>query len=153
MSSRSGDTTVSEAGVPDRVGAAISYEGITGASFSAQVARESWSALNGLGSSGATSAVDAWEGGVGLEAVGPRIAERLVVLRAGARYRTLPFQAAESDVGELSFSGGIGAQFFRNRAAFDMTLQHSSRSVSDPSVLGDVSERAFTLSFGLRVRP
>ncbi len=153
INSRSRDTVVSEAGVPDRFGAAISYDGITGASFSAQVARESWSALNGLGSAEATSAVDAWEGGVGFEAAGPRIAERLVVLRAGARYRTLPFQAAESDVGELSFSGGIGAQFFRNRAAFDMTLQHSSRSASDSSLPGDVSERAFILSFGLRVRP
>ena len=153
ITSRSRDTTVSEARVPDRIGAAISYEGIAGASLSAQVARESWAALNGLGSSEATNAVDAWEGGLGLEAAGPRIAERLVVLRAGARYRTLPYQAAESDVGELSFSGGIGAQFFRNRAAFDVTLQHSSRSASDSAVLGDVSERAFTLSFGLRVRP
>lgn len=153
ISSRAGDSTLSEASVPDRFGAAISYEGVTGASLSAQVARESWSALNGLGSAASSNAVDAWEGGVGLEAAGPRIAERLVVLRLGARYRTLPFQAAASDVNELSFSGGVGAQFFRNRAAFDVTLQHSSRSASESATVSDVKERAFTVSFGLRVRP
>ena len=152
ISSRSRDTTVSEAGVPDRLAAAISFEGITGASVSAQVAHESWSSLNGLGSATANG-VDAWEGGLGLEAAGPRIADRLLVLRAGARYRTLPFQAAGSDVRELSFSGGVGAQFFRNRAAFDLTLQYSSRSAGEPAITGDPRERAFTLSFGLRVRP
>lgn len=152
ISARSGDTTVSEARVPDRFAAAVSFEGIAGASLSAQVAHESWSSLNGLGSTSVTS-VDAWDGGVGIEAVGPRIAERLVVFRAGARYRTLPFQAVSSDVGELSFSGGIGAQFFRNRAAFDVTVQHSSRSAADSDATGNARERAFTLSFGLRVRP
>lgn len=153
ISSRLRDTTLTEARVPDRFGAAISFDGITGASLSAQVSRETWSALNGLGSATTAAAVDAWEGGIGLEAAGPRIAERLVVFRAGARFRTLPYQAAESDVSELSFSGGIGAQFFRNRAAFDMTVQHSSRSAGDSSIPSDVKERAFILSFGLRVRP
>jgi len=152
ISTRSGDTTVSRAGVPDRLAAALSYEGISGASVSAQVARESWSSLNGLGSA-AVNAVDAWEGGVGLEAAGPRIAERLLVFRAGARYRTLPFQAVGSDVTELSFAGGLGAQFFRNRAALDVTVQYSSRSAGEPAAAGDPRERAFTLSFGLRVRP
>ncbi|MEO5579841.1 MAG: hypothetical protein ABIR58_04230 [Gemmatimonadaceae bacterium] len=152
ISARSSDTTVSEASVPDRFAGAVSYEGIPGASFSAQVARESWSRLNGLGTASA-NAVDAWEGGLGLEAAGPRVAERLLVLRAGARYRTLPFQAAGTDVNELSFSGGLGAQFFRNRAAFDVTLQYSSRSASEAAAIENARERAFTLSFGLRVRP
>ncbi|HVF40059.1 MAG TPA: hypothetical protein VM939_09165, partial [Gemmatimonadaceae bacterium] len=87
-----------------------------------------------------------------LETAGPRIAERLIVFRVGARYRTLPFQAASDDVEELSFSGGVGAQFFRNRAAFDMTLQYSARSAA-AAVLESAKERAFILSFGLRVRP
>ena len=152
LRSRANDTIASEAHVPDRIGAAVSYEGIAGASFSAHAARDSWSALNGLGSAAAT-AVDSWEGGIGLEAAGPRVAERLFVLRAGARYRTLPFQAAGRDVAELSFAGGIGAQFFRNRAALDLTLQHSRRSPDGAGEIGSARERAFTLSFGLRVRP
>lgn len=147
----SNDSTVSEANVPDRIAAGLSYEGITGASLSAQVARETWSSLNGLGSDAATAA-DAWEGGVGLETAGPRIADRLLVFRLGSRYRTLPFQAADDEVSELSFAGGVGAQFFRNRASFDMTLQYSSRSAA-AAALESARERSFTLSFGLRVRP
>lgn len=145
------DSTVSEANVPDRYSAGLSYEGITGASISAQVSRETWSAMNGLGTDAATAA-DAWEGGFGIETAGPRIAERLIVFRAGTRYRTLPFQAAGSKVDELSFVGGVGAQFFRNRAAFDMALQYSTRS-AEAAALSEARERSFILSFGLRVRP
>jgi len=152
LRSRANDSIASEARIPDRFGAAVSYEGIAGASLSAHAARVNWSALNGLGSAAAT-AVDSWEGGLGIEAAGPRVAERLFVLRAGARYRTLPYQAAGSDVAELSFAGGIGAQFFRNRAALDLTLQHSRRSPDGGGEINSARERAYTLSFGLRVRP
>jgi hypothetical protein len=72
------------------------------------------------------------------------------VLRIGARYRTLPFLAADSEVKELSFAAGIGAQFFRNRAALDIALERAQRK-ADASV--DARERAYLLSFGLRVRP
>lgn len=150
IEARAGDSVVSEANIPDRLGAAVTYEGIPGTSLSAHVARDLWSAMNGLGSSAAT-AVDAWEGGVGLEGLGPRIASRQTILRLGGRYRTLPFLAAGSEVNELSFGGGIGAQFFRNRATFDISFERASRTPELSSV--DVTERAYIFGFGLRVRP
>ncbi|MDO8500412.1 MAG: hypothetical protein Q7S20_01045 [Gemmatimonadaceae bacterium] len=150
IEARAGDSTVSKANIPDRYAAGVSYEGIPGSSISAHLAREQWSSLNGLGSS-AANAVDTWEGGFGVESLGPRVADRQTVLRLGARYRTLPFTAAGNEVKELSFAGGIGAQFFRNRATFDMTVERAGRSVSAGSL--DARERAFILSFGLRVRP
>lgn len=150
LDAKAGDSVVSSADVPDRFGAAISYEGIPGSSLSLHVARDLWSNMNGLGSSAAT-AVDAWEAGGGLEALGPRIAARQTVLRLGARYRTLPYLAAGSEVNELSVGGGIGAQFFRNRATFDMSVERASRKPDQSSV--DASERAYIFSFGLRVRP
>lgn len=152
LHAHSGDTTVATAKIPDRYGAAISFSGIPGAVISAQADRNLWSAMNGLGSQDAR-AVDAWDTGVGLEATGPRLFERVVLLRLGARYRTLPFVAGGSEVRELAFAGGFGAQFSRNRAAFDVTLQHASRSPNSSATIGDVKERAYTLSFGLRVRP
>lgn len=151
LNARTGDTIVSSARIPDRYGAAISYAGLPGATISAQLARDLWSSLNGLGSDEAR-AVDAWDAGGGIEATGPKILERTILIRLGARYRTLPFVALGSEIRELSFAGGFGAQFSRNRAAFDVTLQHASRSPNG-GTLGDVRERAFTLSFGLRVRP
>jgi hypothetical protein len=54
-------------------------------------------------------------------------------------------------VKELSFMGGIGTQFFRNRATFDVTFERAGRTVDDSDV--DAKERAYILSFGLRVRP
>lgn len=152
LNARTGDTIVSSAKIPDHYGVAISYAGIPGATISAQLARDLWSSLNGLGSDEAR-AVDAWDAGGGIEATGPKILERTILIRLGARYRTLPFVASGSEVRELSFAGGFGAQFSRNRAAFDVTLQHASRSPNGSGTLGDIRERAFTLSFGLRVRP
>jgi len=144
------DSVVSEADVPDRLSAGVSFEGIPGSSISAHVSRELWSSMNGLGSS-AANAVDTWEGGVGVESLGPRIAQRQLVLRVGGRYRTLPFTAAENDVKELSVAAGIGAQFFRNRATFDVSLERAARSVDGSAI--DAKERSYILSFGLRVRP
>jgi hypothetical protein len=145
----SSTSKISSARVPDRYGAGITYEGIPGSSFSAHVSRDMWSRMNGLGSSDAT-AVDTWEGGFGIESLGPRILQRQSVLRIGARYRTLPFLAAGAEVKELSFAAGLGAQFFRNRAAFDIAFERAQRK-ADSSV--DARERAYILSFGLRVRP
>jgi hypothetical protein len=150
IEAKNGDSTVSEADVPDRIGAGVSYDGIPGSSISATVSRELWSSLNGLGSENAT-AVDTWEGGLGLETLGPRIVQRQTILRLGGRYRQLPFLAAGSEITELSFGGGIGAQFFRNRAMFDVSFERASRKPEDSSL--DVSERAYIFSFGLRVRP
>ncbi len=149
---RSGDTLVSTARIPDRLAAGLSFEGISGASISGQVARDLWSSMNGLGTD-AARAVDAWDTGVGVEALGPRIAERVVVLRIGGRYRTLPFLAAGEEVRELSFAAGIGAQFTRNRAAVDFAVQRSTRRTPSGGALDGVRERGLTLSFGLRVRP
>ncbi|MGK2963556.1 MAG: hypothetical protein ACSLFK_15660 [Gemmatimonadaceae bacterium] len=150
IDAKAGDSTVSQADIPDRYSAAITYEGIPGSSISAQVSRDTWSSLNGLGSADAT-AVDGWEGGLGIEALGPRIAARQTVLRLGGRYRTLPFLAGGSEVDEMSFGGGLGAQFFRNRATFDFSVERASRSPKLSSV--EASERAYIFSFGLRVRP
>jgi hypothetical protein len=153
LKARSADTVVASARIPDRYAVGISYEGISGASVAAQVARDQWSAMNGLGSEEAR-AVDAWDAGGGIEATGPRILERVVLIRLGGRYRTLPFLAAGGEVREASVAGGFGAQFSRNRAAFDVTVQHAWRSADAAAgTVGSVRERAFTLSFGLRVRP
>lgn len=152
ISAHARDTLVSQANVPDRISAGISYEGIPGSSASAHVSRQTWSKLNGLAGPLGSAAADGWDSGVGVEAVGPRLSDRQTILRLGARYRTLPYEAGGKKVKELSFGGGIGAQFFRNSAAFDLTLERALRS-SDAASLSGLRERAFIFSFGLRVRP
>jgi hypothetical protein len=148
IEARNADSAVAEADVPDRYGFGVAYEGIPGSSISAHVSRDMWSSLNTLSSAEAT---DTWEGGMGIESLGPRIMNRQTVLRIGGRYRTLPFLAAGSEVTELSFAAGLGAQFFRNRATFDFALERAGRKAKESDV--GATERSYILSFGLRVRP
>ena len=74
--------------------------------------------------------------------------QRIVTLRAGARYRTLPFGLNGEKVTEKTFAAGFGAPLTRDRASFDVAIQRASRSTGS-----DVKERGFILSIGLRVSP
>lgn len=147
LRAQSGDTTVGSARIPDHYSASVIYEGIPGASISARVGHDAWSSLGSLSSSN-TIAFDGWDMGGGIEASGPRIMQRLVTLRAGARVRTLPFGFNGEKVTETSFSAGFGAPLTRDRASFDFSIQRANRTAG-----GDVKERGLILSFGLRVSP
>ena len=146
LSAQSGDTAIGSARLPDHYSASMIFEGIPGASISARVAHDAWSSLGSL-SSANTKAFDGWDMGVGVEATGPRIIQRIITLRAGARSRTLPFGFNGEKVTETSFTAGFGAPLTRQRASFDFAIQTASRTAAD------VKERGLILSFGLRVSP
>jgi len=141
----SGDTTIGRGRLPDHYSASVSYDGITGANISARVAHDNWSSLSSIGTT--VQGFDAWDYSVGGEASGPRVMQRIIVMRAGARFRTLPFGFNGQKVSETSFMGGIGVPLARDRAALDFTVQRAARSA------GGVNERGLILSFGLRVSP
>lgn len=145
LRAESGDTAIGRARLPDHYSASVSYEGIPGANISARVARDNWSSLSSIGST--VQGFDAWDYSVGAEASGPRVMQRLIVMRAGARFRTLPFGFNGEKVSETSFMGGLGVPLARDRAAFDFTIQRAGRSA------GGIKERGLILSFGLRVTP
>lgn len=146
LRAESGDTAIGKARLPDHYSASVVYEGITGASISARVAHDAWSSLSALSSSN-IKGFDSWDTGVGVEATGPRILQRIVMVRVGARFRTLPFAFNGEKVSESSFMAGLGVPLARERASFDFSVQRANRTS------GDVSERGFILSFGLRVSP
>ena len=146
LRAESGDTAIATANIPDRISAGITYEGITGATLSARVSHERWSSLAGL--SGSSEVFDGWDSSVGAEVSGPRLMQRILTLRAGGRYRTLPFGFNGSKVSETAFMAGFGAPLTRNRATLDFAVQRAVRSSS-----GDINERGFIFSFGLRVSP
>jgi len=73
--------------------------------------------------------------------------QRIIALRAGARFRTLPFAYNGEKVSESTFAAGLGVPLSRDRAALDFSLQHASRTAAD------IKERGLILSFGLRVTP
>jgi hypothetical protein len=140
------DTVIARASAPTRVGVGLRYElGASGA-VGVRASHEGWSSLKSLGSSRLT-AFDSWDLGVGGEWRAGQIMRTPVVLRGGARYRTLPFGYNGSEVEELAVATGIGLQF--GLASFDTGLQFANRSVG----ANGITERAFTLSIGVRVRP
>ncbi|PYO76755.1 MAG: hypothetical protein DMD63_13585 [Gemmatimonadetes bacterium] len=161
LRAESGDTAIGSARIPDHYSASVTFEGIPGAVISARVAHDAWSSLTNLSSSG-IQAFDGWDTGVGIEASGPRILQRIITVRAGARFRTLPFGypapcappiptgsscTNPERVSETSFAAGLGVPLTRERASLDLSLQRASRSAAD------IKERGFILSIGLRVSP
>lgn len=141
-----GDTSVASGGAPDRIGVSAAYLGIAGTMIAARTSLERWSSL---GDFGGARAADAWDTAVGADVAGPRFgAERALMLRAGARWRTLPFLISGSKVSERSWTVGAGTAFADGRMSADVT---GVRALRDAGI--GVAERAWTLSVGLTVRP
>jgi hypothetical protein len=142
------DTLLAAANVPSQFGASIAYVGIANSAISVRTSHENWSALGSLGTPGLIG-VSAWDTSIGGDFAGPKIGDRIVFLRGGYRHRTLPFQALTRTVTENSFSGGTGTAFANGRVLTDLSLIRSSRSAADIPA----SEHAWTISFGISVRP
>jgi hypothetical protein len=158
LSLKHGDTTLSSARVPDRLALSAAYLGIRGTSIAVRTAKEQWSDMRGLGS--ATLPIsEGWDTSVGADVLGPRLAGQALQLRAGARWRTLPFgvrptlagggSGPSAEVSERSYSFGAGTLLARGRAALDVAGIRASRRSSATAI----QENAWTLSVGVTVRP
>ena len=161
------DSVLRTGRLPSRAGVSVAYTGLAGAVFSAGADFEQWSAMNGFGSED-VRAQDTHEYGLGVEVEGPRVRGSIVALRGGFRWRTLPFGVTTPvtvvpgviDLGpqrtdwvkERAWSLGAGVPLANvgglSRAALDIAIQSAGRS-GYPGV----SERGWTLSVGLAVRP
>jgi hypothetical protein len=141
------DTVLARARVPNRFGMSLAYLGIANSAISIRTSRENWSALGGLGTTN-LQGEDGWDSSIGADLAGPRLSNRILFLRAGARTRTLPFHAAGKTVKENSFSGGTGTTFANGRVMADLAVIRALRSADVGA-----SERAWTISLGISVRP
>jgi len=150
MTVKHADTTLSKANVPDRMSFGLAYIGIRGTTIAARASKEMWTDMRGLGSP-TLPINNAWDTSVGADVLGPRIAQRNIQVRAGVRWRTLPFGLVDSEIKEKTASFGLGTLFARGRLAVDASV---IRALRDPvsSVL-DLRESAWTLSTGFTVRP
>jgi hypothetical protein len=147
LSLKRGDTTLSNANVPNRLALSAAFLGIRGTTLAVRTARDEWSRMRLLGSP-SLRITDSWDTSVGADVLGPRFGERSLQLRGGMRWRTLPFGLPTSAVKENSFSLGAGTLLARGRAALDIAGIRASRTAT-----GNVSESAWTVSFGVTVRP
>jgi hypothetical protein len=151
MTVKRADTTLSKATVPDRMSFSLAFLGIRGTTIAARTSKETWTNMRGLGSP-TLPISDGWDTSIGADVLGPRIGQRSMQVRAGARWRTLPFGLPDSEIREKSASFGLGTMFARGRMALDVT---GIRALRDPvsSTVVDLRESAWTLSAGLTIRP
>jgi hypothetical protein len=151
------EETLDDGRLPARAGVSVAYTGVTGAVFAAGLNWEQWSRMS-LGSSN-VRAQDTREIGLGVEVEGPRLRGAIVAFRGGFRDRGLPFGISDDGdepftrfARERAFSLGTGIPLATvggaSRAMLDLGIQRASRSGAP-----GVSERAWTLSLGLAVRP
>jgi len=145
---RERDSLRTQADVPMRYGVGVRYDVFAGTSVALRADRTLWSDMEGLGSARATPR-DAWDTGVGIDALGPRLVGQQLTLRGGFRRRTLPFLASNEQVRETSFSFGTGAPLAGGRAALDFFLERANRTAGD----FDGKEKSWTFGLGLTVRP
>jgi hypothetical protein len=144
---RSGDTLVARARVPDRFGAGVQFTGITGTTLGARMEYMKWSNMRGLVSE-STPVDDTWEIGAGADVAGPKLGTRAVLLRAGVRWRELPFGVtAASKSTEFELGGGLGFQLPFERAMAELGVRRASRSG------GGADETGWTIGLGVSVRP
>jgi hypothetical protein len=157
---RANDSTLSQGNVPDHFGLSVAYTGIRGTTFAARAAHDKWSSMTSMLENPGQTVHDSWDLGGGAEVSGPHMFSQTILLRAGVRSRTLPFEAptaatsslslgSSKMVTEKSVSFGSGLAMARGRVVADLTAIHQWRQADIPSV----TERAWTLSFSLTARP
>lgn len=147
------DSTISTGNAPDRAGIALRVDRVTGAVFALAYSHTRWSKMRDLGTS-ALEVHDATELSGGVEALGPRLGDFPLLLRLGARRRTLPFGVGGARVRETSFGGGLGLPLASGRAVGDVSLQRALRTPQGGAgPVADARERAYLLSVGFTVRP
>ena len=145
------DSVQTSARVPDRVGAGVAYSGIRGASLALNADWQGWSSLESLRDPRLSNlrAFDGWGAALGAELEGPSWFQQTIPVRAGLRYRMLPFGAGDEQVREVAIASGLGVPVARGRGTLDLAIQRASRSASGL----EAKETAWTLSLGLTVRP
>jgi hypothetical protein len=134
--------------VPARAGASLAYTGLRGVSAAANVEWNGWATTSRI-TSGARNTLDY---GIGLEFTGPLVVRRPLALRAGARWRELPFPALGTNSDESAVSAGIGYSLAgggtQSRARLDVGLTRATRQGGS-----GVSEQSWILSTGFSIRP
>ena len=144
---------------PNHFGVSLLYLGLRGSTIAVRAAHDDWSQLDGM--AGTLFIHEGWDIGVGADVTGPRFGGSAIDLRAGGRWRTLPFSVGGNAVSEQTWSGGFMlpmGRFLGSGRAVELNfgVLRSSRTtagIPGPTVPVPVSEKSWTISTGFSVRP
>lgn len=146
LAAYNGGDKIASGTAPDHVGISAVYLGVRGTSFAVRVASDAWTNVRAL--SPTLKVHTGLDIGMGADVIGPRFAGNAMNLRAGGRWRTLPFSSDGNAVQENTWSWGFGLPFAGGRAEVNVGALRANRT-SDSGI----SERAWTFSTGFGVRP
>lgn len=150
MSVKHQDTTLTTANVPNALSMSAAFIGIKGTMLAVRTQRNDWTRMQGLGSD-SLPITNSWDTSVGADVLGPHIGSHVLQIRAGGRWRTLPFGLAASEIKEKTFNGGVGTTLAGGRLGTDFAVVRSLRTPASSSI--PFTESAWTMSFGVTVRP
>jgi len=112
------------------------------------VGRQTWErAADDLEAAGQERSRSVWSVAVGGEYENAPLLGGRFPVRAGYRWRQLPFRANGATLDERAFSAGIGFSFAEGRAVLDVGVDSGRRSA------GATSERFTTAFVGVTIRP
>jgi hypothetical protein len=146
MRAYSGNKVVGSGFAPDHFGASIVYLGIAGTTLGARAAKDTWSRLRGVAQT--LNIHEDWDIGVGGDVIGPRFGTNAVILRAGGRWRTLPFSVSGTPVKEQTWSGGFAIPMAMTRVELSLGVLRSARTGG-----ANMSEDSWTISTGFSIKP
>ena len=143
--------------LPTELSAGIYLGPLQGITVSSFVSHANWSVASAdLTAAGQAGARDVWSLGIGAQLTSVRVFGQVAPLRAGYRWRQLPFLVPEPNatlptrtvpLNEHAVSFGIGFLMAGGRANLDLALESGSR------VAGAVSERFTNLLVGVSIFP
>jgi long-subunit fatty acid transport protein len=134
--------------LPTEVAGGVYYAPVEGVTFASTVGWSRWSEASAdLQAAGQGSARDIWCVGVGAEAAVLRLGGEAIPLRAGFRWRQLPFLIATSPLSEYALSAGLGFTAAGGRANVDLAVEGGKRTA------GALSERFTTVLLGVSILP
>ena len=148
LDSRVRDSVRTRGNVPNRIGAALRYEGVAGSILAVGLERQDWSRMQGLGSA-LVQAHDAVNYHAGAEVGGPRLFGSALQLRVGYAKNTLPFGTNNQLVRESRITTGLGVPLARDLVSLDFSLQRANRTLDG----GGAKESAWLLGVGVQIRP
>ena len=145
--------------LPTELSAGIYVGTLQGITVSSFVSHANWSVASAdLVAAGQSGARDVWSLGVGAQVMALKMFGQVTPLRAGYRWRQLPFLVPEPNptlptqtvtvpLSEHAVSFGLGFLMAGGRANLDLALESGSRAA------GAVSERFTTLLVGVAIFP
>ena len=134
--------------LPTELGGGLYVAPWDGVLVAATVTHDNWSVASpDLVAAGQAPARDVWNVGFGAEVSVVRLFGEVTPLRAGYRWRQLPFPVGTAALSERAISAGISFSLAAGRATTDFALEGGSR------VAGALTERFTTLLVGLSIFP